>query len=257
MNPDVSPNDSARPPRADTATPRDATLPPVAVAGGTHFVEAANTLSGPALTQAAAGAADRTLAKVFDAEAKAALAEVLLEGAAGEGGRPPEWDTTLEEPDTWGLRVRTAVREATWEALCASMTVPEGAAGDAVEEDNEPYYEAVEDFVSDFLAPSIERKMAGSGRGLTWCPQWLLHPEAVGRMMALWEAWETLRRDGGTAMSNWWSAHCDHHLGVLMNAEVGPFHLCKPARHGGLPATLRVDPSVRVDRTPAPEDRTL
>jgi len=85
-----------------------------------------------------------------------------------------------------------------------------------------PVYPNVEAFVVGFLAPTITRKLVAGGRGLTWCPQWWMHAEAIARLMALWEAWEALRLDGGTAMGTWWRDHCGPQLGVLMNGEEGP-----------------------------------
>jgi len=104
-------------------------------------------------------------------------------------------------------------------------------------------YADVEAFVVGFLAPTIARKLVAGGRGLTWCPQWWMHAEAIARLMALWEAWEALRLDGGTAMGTWWRDHCGPQLGVLMNGEEGPLHLCKPDHHGGIPAPLKSAPA--------------
>ncbi len=106
-----------------------------------------------------------------------------------------------------------------------------------------PVYADVEAFVVGFLAPTIARKLVAGGRGLTWCPQWWMHAEAIARLMALWEAWEALRLDGGTAMGTWWRDHCGPQLGVLMNGEEGPLHLCKPDHHGGIPAPLKSAPA--------------
>jgi hypothetical protein len=106
-----------------------------------------------------------------------------------------------------------------------------------------PVYAGVEAFVVGFLAPTIARKLVSGGRGLTWCPQWWMHAEAIARLMALWEAWEALRLDGGTAMGTWWRDHCGPQLGVLMNGEEGPLHLCKPDHHGGIPAPLKSAPA--------------
>jgi len=74
-----------------------------------------------------------------------------------------------------------------------------------------PVYADVEAFVVGFLAPTIARKLVAGGRGLTW-----------------------------------WRDHCGPQLGVLMNGEEGPLHLCKPDHHGGIPASLK--------STPAPPD---
>jgi len=64
-----------------------------------------------------------------------------------------------------------------------------------------------------------------------------------GYSTAPWEAWEALRLDGGTAMGTWWRDHCGPQLGVLMNGEEGPLHLCKPDQHGGIPAPLKSTPT--------------
>lgn len=226
----------------------------IAAAANATLTEPTMALSAAALTEAASEAAGRALAKVFDAEARTALNEALTQAAPG--ARPAHWDSTAEQADTWHAQVQAAVREATWEALTASVGTDEqgeryqqgGGGGATTDEEGDedepaPFYEFVSEFVEDFLAPTIERKLVGSGRGLTWCPQWWVHPEAIARLMAMWEAWETLRGDGGTAMSSWWSAHCDHHLGVLMNGESGPLNLCTPTEHGGFTGGLRVEPA--------------
>lgn len=217
------------------------------IAAGAYatLTEPTMALSAAALTEAASEAASRALAKVFDTEARTALNEALTQ--ATPGARPAHWDSTAEQADTWHAQVQAAVREATWEALSASVGADEQGerypVADDEDDEDAPFYEFVSEFVEDFLAPTIERKLVGSGRGLTWCPQWWVHPEAIARLMAMWEAWETLRGDGGTAMSSWWSAHCDHHLGVLMNGESGPLNLCTPTEHGGFTGGLRVEPA--------------
>ena len=93
------------------------------------------------------------------------------------------------------------------------------------------------------LRCSLPAKDARNPVGLTWCPQWWMHAEAIARLMALWEAWEALRLDGGTAMGTWWRDHCGPQLGVLMNGEEGPLHLCEPDQHGGIPAPLKSTPT--------------
>jgi len=231
----------------------------IAAAANATLTEPTMALSAAALTEAASEAAARALAKVFDTEARTALNEALTQ--AKPGARPAHWNSTAEQADTWHAQVQAAVREATWEALNASVgeqgerdQAGERDQGEDQHEDEAaPFYEFVSEFVEDFLAPIIERKLVGSGRGLTWCPQWWVHPEAIARLMAMWEAWETLRGDGGTAMSSWWSAHCDHHLGVLMNGESGPLNLCTPTEHGGFTGGLRVEPAPADLWTAAPD----
>lgn len=53
------------------------------------------------------------------------------------------------------------------------------------------------------------------------------HPEEIGRLEALWRAWESLRLDGTTGMSVWWRVHADHHMSVLLSAD-SPFKGCSP-----------------------------
>jgi len=124
----------------------------------------------------------------------------------------------------------------------------EAAAGAATEtaetpQLREPRYATLEAYVTGFLCPIIARRQVGQGRGYVWCPEWWRHGEAVARLMALWEAWEFARLDGGPAMSTWWTVHCDGQMAVLMDAENGPFHLCRPDHHTGTPAPLQCDPA--------------
>lgn len=96
----------------------------------------------------------------------------------------------------------------------------------------EPVFANVSDFVCDYLAQAVERRIAvGATAGLHWCPRWWAHPEALSRLYALWRAWETLRiADPATGMSIWWRDHLDPHLAVL-TSETGPFARCRTDRH--------------------------
>jgi hypothetical protein len=62
-----------------------------------------------------------------------------------------------------------------------------------------------------------------TGGPLVWCASWWAHPEAVARLTALWRAWEALRLEPATGMSNWWTLHFDPHMRVVLDAERGPF----------------------------------
>jgi hypothetical protein len=84
----------------------------------------------------------------------------------------------------------------------------------------------VVEFVSGKLATSYRRQLNVQG-GVTWCPQWWKHAEAISRFEALWRAWEFLRLDGTTGMSVWWRDHADHHMSVLLSTD-GPFKGCTP-----------------------------
>ncbi len=84
----------------------------------------------------------------------------------------------------------------------------------------ELFYPNVAEFVSNKLATSYRRQLNVQG-GVTWCPQWWKHAEAISRLEALWRAWEFLRLDGTTGMSVWWRDHADHHMSVLLSTD-GP-----------------------------------
>ncbi|MCQ9165493.1 DUF4913 domain-containing protein [Arthrobacter sp. STN4] len=114
-----------------------------------------------------------------------------------------EWDDELD-------RTATAVTE------------PAEQDGDAPE----LFYANVAEFVGDKLAPTYRRHI-NPGGGITWCPQWWKHAEAISRLEALWRAWEFLRLEGATGMSVWWRDHADHHMSVLLSAD-GPFKGCSP-----------------------------
>jgi hypothetical protein len=88
------------------------------------------------------------------------------------------------------------------------------------------FYPNLAEFVRDTLATTYRRQL-DVGAGVTWCPQWWRHPEAISRLEALWRAWEFLRLDEDTGMSVWWRDHADHHMPVLLSTD-GPFHGCSP-----------------------------
>lgn len=85
-----------------------------------------------------------------------------------------------------------------------------------------------EEFVQNFLAPHIRRRLGGR---YTWCSQWWAHEEALSRITALWLAFEYLRWEGALGMSTWWLHHADPHLSILLSKDDGPFAACKPGRH--------------------------
>ncbi|MEU1132632.1 DUF4913 domain-containing protein [Streptomyces sp. NPDC005900] len=94
-------------------------------------------------------------------------------------------------------------------------------------------FSSVEEFVREWLAPTVRRNLAG--KSLTWCPSWWRHPEGLSRLTAMWRAWENLRLDPALGISTWWLHHGDPHLRVLMDREVGPFASCKPEGHTSRP----------------------
>lgn len=96
----------------------------------------------------------------------------------------------------------------------------------AEEPDREPVYANPEAWLTGFLLPTWRRK---EGTTFLWCRKWWSHPEAYARVQAMWLAWEKLRLDGGTGISDWWRQHADHHL-PLLHASNGPFNGCNTER---------------------------
>lgn len=121
-------------------------------------------------------------------------------------------------PDEWADDPDTATEQ--------SSGTPRAKGSNKRKKDEPPplVYATVNDFVTDWLAPVIRRKL--DGQTLTWCPRWWAHPEAVVRLTALWRAWEHLRLDPALGMSQWFLHHCDPHLRELMNADTGPLAKC-------------------------------
>jgi hypothetical protein len=108
----------------------------------------------------------------------------------------------------------------------------------AAEDHMEPHFRSVEDFVSHFLSLVTERRTGGP---VVWCPSWWSHPEAVARLTALWRAWEALRLEAATGMSNWWTLHFDPHMRVILDGERGPFAACGRGHQAGKPGPLSLD----------------
>ena len=87
-------------------------------------------------------------------------------------------------------------------------------------------FASAEDWVRQWLAPTIARKLDGAGKGLTWCPMWWRHREVAMRLYALWRAWEASRTGDDRAMASWWVHHCDPQLRVILDGESGPMYRC-------------------------------
>ncbi|NYI76678.1 DUF4913 domain-containing protein [Nocardioides panzhihuensis] len=102
------------------------------------------------------------------------------------------------------------------------------------------YYGNVEEFVSDRLVHLFSRAPES---GLVWCPEWYRHAEALMRLDSIWRAWEHLRHDPATGISNWLLHHADPHMGVLMDPVAGPFAQCTNGVHGVTPPPLPHEPA--------------
>jgi len=88
----------------------------------------------------------------------------------------------------------------------------------------EPVFLAVGDWVRDYFIQMFRRPLGGQYR---WCPSWDGHLEAVSRLTALWQTWETFRLEPATGISDWYGQHLDHHLPILLG-PAGPFAQCDP-----------------------------
>ena len=100
-----------------------------------------------------------------------------------------------------------------------------------------PLFSCVTAWVEDHFVPMYKRSPAG---GFRWCARWWEHPEAISRLTALWFAWEAMRLQGSTGMSNWYRDHLDHQIPILLGAN-GPFHLCCEVEHV-MPNPVLVEP---------------
>ncbi|MER7609125.1 DUF4913 domain-containing protein [Nocardioides sp. NPDC127503] len=108
---------------------------------------------------------------------------------------------------------------------------------DEIQKEKSPdlYYGNVEEFVKDRLVHLFARSPES---GLVWCPEWYRHAEALSRLDAIWRAWENLRLDPATGISNWWLHHVDPNMRVLMDPVAGPFARCTNWVHGDTLAPL-------------------
>ncbi|MEO3939438.1 DUF4913 domain-containing protein (plasmid) [Dermatophilaceae bacterium Soc4.6] len=111
-------------------------------------------------------------------------------------------------------------RSAAQATSAGSASAEAGPTGEAVVV--VPFFSGVEAFVEGFVLPNWRH---GSGAGVRWCRQWWKHPEAVGRLEALWEAFEAMRLQPAPAISSWWLHHFDPHLRALTAGD-GVFAGC-------------------------------
>jgi Domain of unknown function (DUF4913) len=64
-----------------------------------------------------------------------------------------------------------------------------------------------------------------------WCPSWWAHAEAIVRLTALWQTWETARAsDDSAGIADWLRTHLDA-LNPALLAPDGPFSSCTNDRH--------------------------
>jgi hypothetical protein len=105
----------------------------------------------------------------------------------------------------------------------------------AVPQSAERRYATLDDWVAQHFARLYARPLGGQWR---WCARWRDHPEAVDRLQALWNAWETIHRDPGLGLATWYTQYLDPQLAVLLG-NTGTFARCVDDRHEP-PAVLPV-----------------
>jgi hypothetical protein len=118
---------------------------------------------------------------------------------------------------------------------------------------------SVATWATEFLFPSYARDVRRAG--YTWCPRWWAHAEAIGRLDALWRAWEHHRQNPALGMALWWRDLADPTMATLFH-PAGPFAACTATRHHDRdripplpaePAPTALFPDVRTNREPRQE----
>ncbi|MFI8977282.1 DUF4913 domain-containing protein [Nocardia asteroides] len=105
----------------------------------------------------------------------------------------------------------------------------------APEEQPEPHFQYVWDWVGEWLTPTIRRKINPmAGKGLCWDPAWWRYPEVLARCFALHAAWEeAVEPPSGPrppingqppqpAGSTFFISHLEPHLRAILDGDTGP-----------------------------------
>jgi Domain of unknown function (DUF4913) len=101
---------------------------------------------------------------------------------------------------------------------------PGSPGGPGKDDEPDPVFSCVEDWMTAYFLPMFKRPLGGEFR---WCRKWWAHPEAATRLTAMWRTWESYRLDPATGISDWLRDHLDYHLAVLCGPR-GPFFQCDP-----------------------------
>jgi hypothetical protein len=79
------------------------------------------------------------------------------------------------------------------------------------------------DFIQTVLIDLWETR---TGDEQKWCQEWWKHPEALNRILDIYQGWNLI---GDTpddlSLNAWYRFYLDHHLPILL-AESGPFRSC-------------------------------
>ena len=94
--------------------------------------------------------------------------------------------------------------------------------------DPPPAFSSLTSWVEHSYVTCYIRKLSQT---LRWCPQWWAHPEAIVRLTALWQTWESARASKEpAAMADWLRTYLDAINPVLLSPD-GPFSSCTLERH--------------------------
>lgn len=187
--------------------------------------EAAAAIGGVDLTESLSAA----VRKAVNAQVTAAAKEIA-QGAINDFLTE---DVIATMRETALLEAEAAVNPDAAAAVAAAGSVaadPEPEAAQEEEPEEEPrrlHHARLDEFVEKYLAHSYRREVTRTGIESTrrWCPQWWDHSEAVGRLEALWMAWEQARLGEGAEMAAWWTTCADPMMAALYDPE-GVFKYC-------------------------------
>ncbi|WP_280301127.1 DUF4913 domain-containing protein [Nocardia neocaledoniensis] len=205
--------------------------------------EAAAVLGGVDLTESLSAA----VRKAVNSQVAAAAKEI----AAGAVTDFLTDDVVATMRETALLEAEAAVNPDAAAAIAApAQPEPEPEAAPAAEPEEEPRklrFERLDLFVEQYVANMYRREVSrrGTEAKIRWCPQWWDHGEAVGRLDALWTAFEQMRLGEGSEMAAWWTQFADPLMAALFDIE-GVFKYCSVTE--GHNTTMKRLPTV-----PAPQ----
>lgn len=80
--------------------------------------------------------------------------------------------------------------------------------------------------LADFVETVLIDMWESREKDAKWCKQWPEHPEALNRILDLYQGWNMI---GDTpddlSLNTWYRLYLDHHLPILLS-ESGPFRGC-------------------------------
>lgn len=188
--------------------------------------QAAAVVGGVDLTEALSVA----VRKAVNAQVTAAAKEIA-QGAVNDFLTEAVVATMRE---TALLEAEAAVNPDSAAALAAVAEEPEPEPEPEAEEEAKPeeeprklHHARLDLFVEKYIAHTYRREVSRQGTEgkIRWCPQWWDHAEAVGRLDALWMAWEQMRLGEGSEMAAWWTQFADPMMAALLDPE-GVFKYC-------------------------------